>query len=146
MVLFLARCWLYKVLQKKVLPTHQRAFFYADRSYFAFVALRLYLQITFSYSWQAFQLSWLLPDTGSGFSVGLLDLCFLGHEFQIEAPMSMTIPPKAIYPLVSQNLPAIIVAEAAIPTRNGPYPLLARARKAKDASAIIRQIAVRGSR
>ena len=33
MVLFLARCWLYKLLQKKVLPTHQRAFFYADWYY-----------------------------------------------------------------------------------------------------------------
>ncbi len=32
MVLFLARCWLYKLLQTKVLPTHQRAFFYADWS------------------------------------------------------------------------------------------------------------------
>ncbi len=27
MVLFLARCWRYKLLQKKVLPTHQHAFF-----------------------------------------------------------------------------------------------------------------------
>jgi predicted type IV restriction endonuclease len=30
MVLLLARCWLYKLLQQQVLPTHQRASFYAD--------------------------------------------------------------------------------------------------------------------
>jgi hypothetical protein len=33
MVLLLARCWLYKLLQQQVLPTHQRASFYADWIY-----------------------------------------------------------------------------------------------------------------